>query len=136
MPLGPSIRLVKGAYREPAAIALPNKRDVDENYYRLAVRLMGAEGQAVRAFSGIATHDIELIARIRGFAASNAVPPDSYEFEMLYGIQRAAQVRLAEEGQRMRVLISYGEFWFPWFMRRLAERPANVLFVVRNVWGE
>jgi proline dehydrogenase len=134
MPLGPSIRLVKGAYREPPAIAFPDKKDVDENFYTLAARLLGAEGRAANVFTGIATHDVRLIDRIQAFADSDHAPQSSYEYELLYGIQRAEQVQLARAGRKIRVLISYGEFWFPWFMRRLAERPANVLFVARNLF--
>jgi len=135
MPLGPSIRLVKGAYLEPPAIAFPDKKDVDENFYKLATRLLGTEGRAVGAFTGVATHDIALIDRVQSFADSAATPQSAYEYEMLYGIQRAEQLRLAREGRRIRVLISYGDFWFPWFMRRLAERPANMLFVARNLFA-
>ena len=133
LPLGCAIRLVKGAYLEPASVAFPVKRDVDENFYRLACRLLGAEGQKHGTLAHIGTHDGALIERLEGFIALNTVPPQTYEIAMLYGIQRSLQQRLVSSGRRLRVLISYGEYWFPWYMRRLAERPANVMFVVRNV---
>lgn len=132
LPLRPRIRLVKGAYAEPPEIAHPKKRDVDEAYVRLAGRLLdaAAEGDAYPAFG---THDRALIGRLQAEAARRRVPPTAYEFEMLYGIGRETQVRLAEEGYRMRILISYGEAWYPWYVRRLAERPANVLFLARSL---
>jgi proline dehydrogenase len=132
MPLGPAIRLVKGAYNEPADRAFPKKRDVDENYFELAKQLIGLHAlqQGVRA--ALATHDRKLINRIIAFGESSG-SSGTFEFQMLYGIQRAEQLRLAQEGRRLRVLISYGQFWFPWFMRRLAERPANAAFVLRNL---
>lgn len=134
-PLGPAIRLVKGAYREPANVAFPRKADVDDNYFKLATRLLGQEATELGAFVGLATHDARLIQRLETLTSSSDVSRDRYEFEMLYGIQRAAQERLARQGQRLRVLISYGEHWFPWFMRRLAERPANMLFVAKNLFA-
>jgi proline dehydrogenase len=131
--LGPAIRLVKGAYKEPPDRALPRKRDVDERFFALATRLLGEEARRTGAFLGIATHDPRLLERVRAFTAANAVPPAAYEYEMLYGIQRPLQARLAAEGARLRVLISYGDYWFPWYMRRLAERPANVWFVAKSL---
>jgi proline dehydrogenase len=131
--LGPAIRLVKGAYKEPAARALPRKRDVDERFFVLATRLLGEEARRTGAFLGVATHDPRLLERVRAFVAANEVPAAAYEYEMLYGIQRPLQARLAAEGTRLRVLISYGEYWFPWYMRRLAERPANVWFVAKSL---
>jgi len=135
MPLGPAIRLVKGAYNEPSSIAFPRKRDVDENFFELTKRLLsdGARRGGVRA--AIATHDVTLIHRTEQLAASMGLAKDSFEFEMLYGIQRAEQLRLAKEGWRSTVLIAYGSYWFPWFMRRLAERPANVGFFLRNLFA-
>jgi proline dehydrogenase len=127
--ISPSIRLVKGAYLEPPSIAFPKKADVEENYYKLAHRLLGND----RARLQIATHDPRLIERLGALIANQRVPDDAYEYAMLYGIQRSLQAKLAESGRRLRVLISYGENWFPWFMRRLAERPANVWFVLRNM---
>ena len=132
---GANVRLVKGAYDEPSEIALPKKSDVDENYFRLAQMLLGAEARRSGARVALATHDRKLIARIADWAAAQGIPRDRLEFDMLYGIQRAEQLRLVREGYRCRVLVSYGSYWFPWFMRRLAERPANVLFLARNLWG-
>ena len=131
--LGPAVRLVKGAYREPATVALPRKRDVDENFFRLTGRLLSPEARQSGVYAAIATHDRALIARIEALARERGVPPDAFEFQMLYGIQRAEQRRLASSGWRSAVLIAYGSFWYPWFMRRLAERPANLGFVVRNL---
>lgn len=133
--LEPMIRLVKGAYKEPAGVAYPRKADVDASYLRLADTLLDslASGRNVRVAFG--THDVRLLSRIRARAEAMGVPPDAYEIQMLYGIQREAQARLRSEGHRLRVLISYGVYWFPWYMRRLAERPANVGFVLRNVFA-
>jgi proline dehydrogenase len=135
IPLGPSIRIVKGAYLEPPDIAYPKKSDVDEAYYNLCIRLMSADAQKTGTLLHIATHDIALADRLLGYIKQNNVPKSAYEFAMLYGIQRNQQMRLANDGQRLRVLISYGEYWFPWYMRRLAERPANVWFVIRTMFG-
>jgi proline dehydrogenase len=133
-PLQPAIRLVKGAYMEPPAVAFPDKKDVDENFFTLATSLLGAE-RPPASLLGIATHDARLVDRLRAFIARARTPREAYEFEMLYGIQRPLQSRLVAQGERPRVLVSYGEYWFPWYMRRLAERPANVWFVVRNLLG-
>jgi len=133
LPLGSAIRLVKGAYLEPPAIAFPRKKDVDANYFKLACRMLGADAQKAGTLLHIATHDPVLVERLNGFIDGNGVAPSAYEYAMLYGIQRPMQVRLAQSGRRIRVLIAYGEYWFPWYMRRLAERPANVGFVVRNM---
>jgi proline dehydrogenase len=135
IPLGPAIRIVKGAYLEPADIAYPKKSDVDESFYRLCVRLMAEDAQKAGALLHIATHDVPLADRLSAHITHNKVPKSAYEFAMLYGIQRQQQLRLAREGRRIRVLISYGEYWFPWYMRRLAERPANVWFVAKNMFG-
>jgi proline dehydrogenase len=131
-PLAPAIRLVKGAYREPPSIALPIKRDVDAAYAALAERLlaMRAAGGPAPAFG---THDLRLIDQIRARAIALGVQPGGYEVHMLYGIKSAELQQLANAGVAARVLISYGTHWFPWYMRRLAERPANVWFVVRNL---
>jgi proline dehydrogenase len=131
--LGSAIRLVKGAYLEPPSIAIPKKADVDENFYNLACRLLGEEAQRAGGLLHIATHDPRLIQRLVGFIDQHRVPPSAYEFAMLYGIQRPLQQRLVQSGRPLRVLIAYGEYWFPWYMRRLAERPANVWFVMRNM---
>jgi proline dehydrogenase len=132
--LGSGIRLVKGAYKEPPDKAFPKKGDVDENFYRLAERLLSAEARekGVRAIFG--THDPVLIRRIEALGRSLGLAPDGIEFQMLYGIGRSEQLRLGAAGYRFRVLISYGEAWFAWYMRRLAERPANVLFVLKSLF--
>jgi len=135
LPLQPAIRLVKGAYKEPASVAFPHKRDVDENYFRLAAQLLAAKLQGTNVRVALATHDTVLIRRLTEAAASIGLPKDAYEFQMLYGIQRAEQLRLAKEGWSSVVLIAYGTYWFAWYMRRLAERPANVFFVMRNLFG-
>ena len=133
VPLGGGLRLVKGAYREPPEMAFPRKREVDASYFALARRLLGREARqaGVRAIFG--THDAALIRRIVEEVPGAALRPQEVEIQMLYGIKREEQARLAAQGHRFRVLISYGDAWFPWYMRRLAERPANVLFVLRNL---
>ncbi len=133
LPLGPAIRLVKGAYKEPPSRAFPDKRDVDENYFELASRLLEDDAQRAGAIVAIGTHDERLIERVRRRIAARAISSAAYEFEMLYGIQPRLQSRLLGRKEPLRILISYGAFWFPWYMRRLAERPANVWFVARNV---
>jgi proline dehydrogenase len=135
IPLGAAIRLVKGAYLEPPEVAYPKKADVDENFYKLACRLLAGDARKPGAVLHVATHDAVLVDRLRRHIAENGVPGSAYEFAMLYGIQRGLQQRLVADRQRLRVLISYGEYWFPWYMRRLAERPANVLFVLKNLFG-
>ncbi len=132
---GIGIRLVKGAYNEPADVAFPKKSDVDANYYALAQVMLDAGTRASGARPVFGTHDIQLIDSIRRHAVATGVKPREFEFHMLYGIQRAAQLRLARDGASVRVLIAYGAYWFPWYMRRLAERPANVLFVARSLFG-
>jgi proline dehydrogenase len=133
LPLGAAIRLVKGAYLESPKVAFPKKRDVDENFFTLSCRLLAADAAAAGGLLHIATHDGVLVDRLRTFIASQQVPRSAYEFAMLYGIQRPLQARLVTSGAPLRVLIAYGPHWFPWYMRRLAERPANVGFVVRNL---
>src|SRR5262249_12403593 len=133
-PIRPAIRLVKGAYREPANLAFPAKHDVDANYLELSKTLLEAlaAGRCYRV--AFATHDIGMISQIAGFAAQKNVTKDQLEVQMLYGIQRAEQERLAAKS-RMIVLIAYGTYWYPWFVRRLAERPANIWFMVRNMFS-
>jgi proline dehydrogenase len=131
--LGIPIRLVKGAYNEPASIAMLKKRDVDANYMALAERCLQAASIGEGGLPAFGTHDMRLIARIQKTASTIGVPQDAYEFEMLYGIGRQNQNQLVSDGHLMRVLISYGKDWFPWYMRRLAERPANVWFVLRSL---
>jgi len=135
IPLGPAIRIVKGAYLEPPELAYPKKADVDQNFYALCTRLLQDDAQKTGTLLHIATHDVALTERLITVIDERKVPTSSYEFAMLYGIQRSQQQRLAQNGRRIRVLISYGEYWYPWYMRRLAERPANVTFVLKNLFG-
>jgi len=135
IPLGAAIRLVKGAYKEPPDRAFPKKQSVDENFFTLSKQLLSEEARRADVRAAIATHDTHLIRRIADFAAAQGLSKDRYEFQMLYGIQRAEQIRLARGGWRSVVLVAYGSYWFPWYMRRLAERPANVFFVLRNIFS-
>lgn len=132
--LGSAIRMVKGAYLEPPTVAFPNKADVDENYFKICERLLRDDNTKPGALLHIASHDIALQERLLTVIRERNVSPDRYEFAMLYGIQSSRQHQLAAQGIRTRCLISYGEYWFPWYMRRLAERPANVWFVVKNMF--
>jgi proline dehydrogenase len=129
--LGARIRLVKGAYKEPRSVAYPNKADVDAAYGRL-IKVLLMEGN----YPAIATHDPAMIAITRQFANEQRLAPDRFEFQMLYGIRRDLQTALVREGYRVRVYIPFGREWFPYFMRRLGERPANVGFVLRGIAGE
>jgi proline dehydrogenase len=129
--LGARIRLVKGAYREPKSVAYQLKSDVDAAYLRIARRLL-AEG----VYPAIATHDEDILSEVRRFANERAMPADAYEFQMLYGIRRDLQNSLRDAGYRVRVYVPFGREWFPYFMRRLGERPANVGFVVRSLIAE
>ena len=133
---GAAVRLVKGAYAEPADIAFAKKNEVDENYFRLAKKLLGVEARRNGVRAAMATHDRKLIERITKWARSEGIQAGDLEFQMLYGIQSELQQTLAKQGYRSRVLVSYGTFWFPWFMRRLAERPANLLFLLGNLLSE
>jgi proline dehydrogenase len=135
IPLRPSIRLVKGAYNEPREIAFPLKKDVDENYFELAKLMLQAkkENRCVRAAFG--THDVALIRRLSDFSSQQKLAKADLEVQMLFGIQRAEQERLANEGCTSIVLVAYGSYWYPWFVRRLAERPANLWFMLRNVFA-
>jgi len=135
LPLRPSIRLVKGAYKEPASIAFPKKADVDQNYFELAQQLLHAQGSGQCARAAFGTHDIALIRRLDDLVSQQGIAKSAFEVQMLYGIQRAEQERLAQQGRRSVVLVAYGTYWYPWFVRRLAERPANVWFLLRNVFA-
>ena len=128
LPLQPNLRVVKGAYLEPASIALPEKRDVDLAYVRLVER--GLRGGA---YVAVATHDERIIRHVRAFAAREGVPGDRYEFQMLYGVRPALQRSLAGQGYEVLVATPYGPDWYPYLMRRLAERPANLVFFLRNL---
>lgn len=133
--LGSAIRLVKGAYLEPESVAFPKKADVDENYFKLACRLLDPDADKPGALLHIASHDLALQERLQKVIAERNIPNSRCEVAMLYGIQTGRQEALAREGVPVRCLISYGEYWFPWYMRRLAERPANVWFVAKNMLG-
>jgi proline dehydrogenase len=133
LPLGSAIRLVKGAYLEAPSVAFPKKANVDDNFFTLSCRLLSDEAQRAGGLLHIATHDPRLADRLTTYIDVRNVPKAAYEFAMLYGIQRPLQQRLVQTGRPLRVLIAYGEYWFPWYMRRLAERPANVWFVVKNM---
>jgi proline dehydrogenase len=125
--LGARVRLVKGAYKEPKSVAYPKKADVDAAYARM-LRVLMAEGH----YPAIATHDPAMIE----LARAQNLAPDRFEFQMLYGVRRDLQARLVKAGYRLRVYIPFGREWFPYFMRRLGERPANVMFVIRSILGE
>ena len=129
--MGGSVRLVKGAYREPPEVAFPKKSETDAAYFTLAQRMLdAATPDRLQVFG---THDLALVERVKAYATSKRLPNKSWEVHMLYGIRSAEQRALAANGVGVRVLISYGTHWFPWYVRRLAERPANVWFVVRSL---
>ncbi|MDQ3881313.1 MAG: proline dehydrogenase family protein [Chloroflexota bacterium] len=125
------VRVCKGAYAEPPDVAFTNRGEIDANYLTLATRLLDAD-----AYPAIATHDSALIDAVARYAAERGIGPDRYEFQMLYGIRRDLQQRLVARGHRVRVYVPFGTEWFPYFMRRLGERPANVLFVLRSLIAE
>jgi len=129
--LGARVRLVKGAYKEPKAVAYAKKSDVDAAYARM-LKVLITDGH----YGAIATHDPAMIALARGWASAAGVTPDRFEFQMLYGIRRDLQSMLMNAGYRVRVYIPFGREWFPYFMRRLGERPANVMFVIRGILRE
>lgn len=123
------IRICKGAYNEPPEVAFPDKKDVDENYVRV-MQLLLSSG----TYHGIATHDPNMINATIRYARDNNISRDAFEFQMLYGVRRDLQLRLARDGYNMRVYVPYGKHWYPYFMRRLAERPANIWFVMKNMF--
>jgi proline dehydrogenase len=125
------VRLCKGAYKEPATVAYPEKADVDANYVRCMQDLM-RHGN----YPGLATHDEAIIRHAKQFAADEKIPADRYEFQMLYGVRRDLQEQLVAEGYRMRVYVPFGTQWYPYLMRRLAERPANLAFIAGNIVKE
>jgi proline dehydrogenase len=129
--LGARIRLVKGAYREPKSVAYQRKSDVDAAFVRLATRLL-TDG----VYPAIATHDEAILHTVKGIARDRAIPQEAYEFQMLYGIRRDLQTQLRDAAYRVRVYVPFGREWFPYFMRRLGERPANVAFVIRSLFKE
>jgi proline dehydrogenase len=128
---GVRVRLCKGAYLEPPAVAFPRKPDVDANYIALMKLLLEKGG-----YPAIATHDEKMIDATRSFAEERGIPRDAFEFQMLYGIRRDLQRRLVAEGYRLRLYVPFGQAWYPYYMRRLAERPANVLFILRNMFRQ
>jgi len=123
------VRLCKGAYLEPPSVAFPEKSEVDRSYFELAQLLLDGG-----VYPALATHDEALIARIEQFTAARKIARDGFEFQMLYGIRRDLQRRLVRDGYRMRVYVPFGSAWYPYYMRRLAERPANVFFILRNLF--
>jgi len=127
--IGCRIRLVKGAYKEPPEIAFPRKKDVDANFVKLMQLLLPSA-----VYHAIATHDPKMIEATTRFAAERGIAKDKFEFQMLYGIRTDLQRQLVQQGYRVRVYIPFGQDWFPYFMRRLAERPANLLFFARNLF--
>lgn len=127
--MGARIRLCKGAYQEPEEVAFQDKQDVDDNFVRLMGRLLTSG-----IYHAIATHDEKMIRATIDFASRKGISKDSFEFQMLYGIRRDLQLKLAADGYRVRTYVPYGEYWYPYFMRRLAERPANVWFVLKNLF--
>jgi proline dehydrogenase len=129
--MGARVRLCKGAYNEPPSVAFPQKADTDANFIKL-MRLLLSEG----TYPAIATHDERMIEATREYAARHGITPDRFEFQMLYGIRRDLQARLVREGYRLRIYVPYGRQWYPYLMRRLAERPANLLFVLGGILRE
>ena len=125
---GVPVRLCKGAYREPAEVAFPRKRDVDANYVRLMLRLLDRG-----AYPALATHDENILRTAIGYIKERKIAADRFEFQMLYGVGRELQRGLIADGYRLRLYVPYGDAWYPYFMRRLAERPANALFLARNL---
>ncbi len=124
------IRICKGAYNEPPEVAYPDKKDVDDNYIRV-MQVLLASG----TYHGIATHDPKMIEATVNFASKEGIGKDKFEFQMLYGIRRDLQRQLARDGYNMRIYVPYGKHWYPYFMRRLAERPANIWFVLKNLFN-
>lgn len=132
LPLNPAIRLVKGAYDEPRAVAFGSRREVDANYLGIAVTLL-RETRSRPLRVGLGTHDVELVRQIATHAGAAGVPKSAFEVQMLYGIRAREQRALARAGYRVQTLIAYGPAWYRWYLRRLAERPANVLFALRQL---
>ena len=131
--LGANVRLCKGAYKEPPGIAYQRKREVDRNYIKLMEMLLSPEARAKGAYAALATHDERMIRHAQELERRWGIGREEFEFQMLYGIRRELQQRLADEGYRVRIYVSYGTEWYPFYMRRLAERPANLLFLLKNL---
>jgi len=129
--LGARVRLCKGAYKEPEDVAFPEKRDVDANYVACMERLLERGN-----YPGIATHDARIIDHAKAFARGKGIPAERFEFQMLYGVRRDLQYRLRREGYNLRVYVPFGTHWYPYLMRRLAERPANIAFIATNILKE
>jgi len=132
--LGAHVRLCKGAYKEPATVAFPAKKDVDANFLKLTEQFLPTQGNASGAYLALATHDEKIITWAKRYITQNKIARDRFEFQMLYGIRADLQRQLAREGYTMRVYVPYGSHWYPYFMRRLAERPANVIFLLSNLF--
>lgn len=132
--VSPLIRLVKGAYKETPDVSFRKKTDTDKNYFLLAKKMLDNTMIDSNSRAAFGTHDLNLIEMIVDYAKYRNIPNDKYEFQMLYGIKPEEQKRLAARGIKLRVLISYGSYWYPWYLRRLAERPANVWFVLKNLF--
>jgi proline dehydrogenase len=133
LPTEPRIRLVKGAYAEPKEIAYTKGREVDQNYLALCVWMLAQLKAGHPLFLGLGTHDVTLVRQVADHAQSIGLGKDAFDVEMLYGIRSDQQRKLKKAGFAVRVLIAYGDYWFPWYMRRMAERPANVVFAVRQL---
>lgn len=133
IPLGARVRLCKGAYLEPPDVAFPEKADVDANFIALAKLLLSPEARAAGVYPAFATHDVNMIDTVVEYAGAQKVAHDAYEFQLLYGVRRDLQRELVQDGYKVRVYVPYGTEWYPYVMRRMAERPANVAFVLRNV---
>jgi proline dehydrogenase len=132
LPVDPSVRLVKGAYKEPETLLVGGSALIDESYRSLALRMLERKGARGRIVLG--THDVDLVRRIEHDASVRGIGRDAFEVEMLFGIRAADQSRLAADGYRVRTLIAYGTFWYPWYLRRIAEKPvANTLLALRNL---
>lgn len=129
---GAWVRLCKGAYAEPASVAFEAKADTDRNYVHLTEMLLGKQARAKGVHLGVATHDEKMIGAMMEYAAANNIPASAYEFQMLYGVRRDLQKKVVADGYQMRIYVPYGEAWYPYFVRRLAERPANLWFFISN----
>lgn len=127
--LGSRIRLVKGAYLEPRAVAYPKKRDVDQAFVDLGKRMLSEAN-----YPAIATHDEKIIEELKAYAQANGIEKSRYEFQMIYGVRRDLQAKLREEGYNMRIYVPFGPSWYPYFTRRLAERPANLFFIMKSMF--
>lgn len=132
---GATVRLCKGAYKEPSAIAFPDKDDVDANFVKLMQLFLSEKYRASGAYLKVATHDPAMIEATEAYVKANNVPLDTFEFQMLYGIRSQTQEELVQKGYKVRVYVPYGSQWYPYFMRRLAERPANIWFFIRSFFA-